>query len=96
MKPNTESTGICRHIDDLGRIVIPKEMRKRLGWNIGDLIDISMNGTTITCNKIDTDAVIHDTLIHLVSMLEDAPRTQENTKLLHDAQTWVKQYPTKP
>lgn len=84
--------GICRHIDDLGRLVIPKEMRKRLGWNIGDLIDISMQDNTIMCTKVDTDAIIQDTLLHLSNMLEEAQRTPGNTQLLHDVQQWVKDY----
>ncbi|UKI50831.1 MAG: AbrB/MazE/SpoVT family DNA-binding domain-containing protein [Clostridium sp.] len=33
-------TGIIRRIDELGRIVIPKEIRKRLGIDNGDLVDI--------------------------------------------------------
>lgn len=34
------SVGIVRRIDDLGRIVIPKEMRKELGYNEGDSFEI--------------------------------------------------------
>lgn len=35
-----KATGIVRRIDDLGRIVIPKEIRKNLRMNIGDPVEI--------------------------------------------------------
>lgn len=34
---------IKRNIDSLGRIVIPKEMRKEIGVENGDEVDISLN-----------------------------------------------------
>jgi len=33
-------TGIIRHIDDLGRIVIPVEMRKNFGFEPGEMVEI--------------------------------------------------------
>ena len=35
-----KSTGIIRKIDDLGRIVIPKEIRRTMGIHNGDSIEI--------------------------------------------------------
>ena len=35
-------SGIERRVDDLGRIVIPKELRQQVGINYGDLCDISI------------------------------------------------------
>ena len=35
-----KATGIVRRVDDLGRIVIPKEIRRTLRIREGDLIDI--------------------------------------------------------
>ena len=34
------ATGIVRHIDDLGRIVIPREIRKNLGIMEGDALEL--------------------------------------------------------
>jgi transcriptional pleiotropic regulator of transition state genes len=40
-----------RKIDDLGRVVIPKEMRKKLEIADGDLLEISMSGNKIIMRK---------------------------------------------
>lgn len=46
-----KSTGIVRRIDELGRIVIPKEVRKTLKIKSGDPIEIYINENTIILNK---------------------------------------------
>ena len=38
-----KDTGIIRRIDELGRIVIPKEIRKNLKMNTGDNVEIYMD-----------------------------------------------------
>ena len=37
------ATGIVRRVDELGRVVIPKEMRKQLNIEERDPIEISMD-----------------------------------------------------
>lgn len=44
-------SGITRPIDQLGRVVIPKEFRRVLEIETGDLFDISIDGETILLNK---------------------------------------------
>lgn len=44
-------TGIVRHIDDLGRIVIPMELRRTLGIHVKDPISISVDGDRIVLEK---------------------------------------------
>ena len=34
------ATGIVRRLDDLGRLVIPKEIRRELGWKEGDPLEL--------------------------------------------------------
>lgn len=38
-----KATGIVRRIDDLGRIVIPKELRRRLGIKDGDPLEMFLD-----------------------------------------------------
>lgn len=45
------STGIVRRIDELGRIVIPKEIRKSLRIKNGDNLEIFLDGETINLRK---------------------------------------------
>jgi transcriptional pleiotropic regulator of transition state genes len=44
-------TGIVRRVDDLGRIVIPMELRRTLGINVKDPMSISMDGERIVIAK---------------------------------------------
>lgn len=41
------NTGIVRKIDDLGRVVIPAEMRRTLGVQEGDQLEIALAGDHI-------------------------------------------------
>ena len=46
-----KSTGVVRKIDDLGRIVIPKEIRKYLGIREGESIEIVVEEDNIKLTK---------------------------------------------
>lgn len=51
-------TGIVRRVDDLGRIVIPMELRRTLGIKVKDPISISVEGTRIILEKPRDSCVI--------------------------------------
>lgn len=46
-----KSTGIIRNIDELGRIVVPKEIRKKLGIENTDPVEIYVDGDKIILTK---------------------------------------------
>ncbi|MEF2969265.1 AbrB/MazE/SpoVT family DNA-binding domain-containing protein [Paenibacillus sp. M1] len=46
-----KSTGIVRRIDDLGRVVIPMELRRTLGIAESDPLEIFMQGECIVLRK---------------------------------------------
>lgn len=48
---NIANRGIIRRIDELGRIVIPKEIRKTLFIHESDQIEICLSGNTICLQK---------------------------------------------
>lgn len=46
-----KSTGIVRKMDELGRIVIPKEIRKNLNITEGDALEIYVDGDVVLLKK---------------------------------------------
>ncbi|MBR3152039.1 MAG: AbrB/MazE/SpoVT family DNA-binding domain-containing protein [Clostridia bacterium] len=51
------STGIVRRVDELGRIVIPIEMRNSLNISQKDPVEISMDGSSIILRKYENRCV---------------------------------------
>lgn len=49
-----KATGIVRHVDDLGRVVLPKELRRTLKIATGDPIEFFTDGENIILHKYDT------------------------------------------
>jgi AbrB family transcriptional regulator, transcriptional pleiotropic regulator of transition state genes len=48
-----KATGIVRRIDDLGRVVIPKELRNKFGWEEGVPVEIFVEGETVMMRKYE-------------------------------------------
>jgi transcriptional pleiotropic regulator of transition state genes len=48
-----KSTGIVRKVDELGRVVIPIELRRTLGINIKDALEIYVDGEKIVLKKYE-------------------------------------------
>ena len=46
-----KSTGIVRNIDELGRVVVPKEIRQRMGIANTDPVEIYIEGDKIILTK---------------------------------------------
>lgn len=46
-----QATGIIRRIDDLGRVVIPKEIRRNLGIYEGDPLEIFLHEDCVCFKK---------------------------------------------
>ena len=55
-----KSTGVIRRIDDLGRIVIPKELRKNLRIKEGDNLEIFIDNEDIILKKYSMMNKIND------------------------------------
>ena len=52
-----KSTGIVRRVDDLGRIVLPKELRKVLNIEERDPLEIFVEGHSIVLQKYEPSCV---------------------------------------
>jgi AbrB family transcriptional regulator, transcriptional pleiotropic regulator of transition state genes len=46
-----KSTGVVRKIDELGRIVLPSELRRVFGIREGDELEISVDGEQVILQK---------------------------------------------
>lgn len=55
-----KETGIVRRIDDLGRVVIPKEIRRNFGIREGDPLEIFVENGCICLRKYDLNAYDED------------------------------------
>ena len=65
-----KATGIVRRVDDLGRIVLPKELRQTMGIRTGDPMEIYTDADSIIlrkyapgcafCGSVDGVRHIHD------------------------------------
>ena len=52
------SVGTARRIDQLGRVVVPAELRKILGIRKGDLLDIRVEDGRLVLVKIEPECAI--------------------------------------
>lgn len=62
-----KSTGIIRRIDDLGRVVIPREIRHALGVLDGDALEIMVDieENMICFRKYNKHHSLEDDILHL-------------------------------
>ncbi len=52
-----KKTGMTRPVDELGRVVIPKEIRTSLGIDVKDRLEILMDGDAIVLKKYNPNCV---------------------------------------
>ncbi len=65
-----KATGVVRRIDELGRIVIPKELRKNLRINEGENIEIYMDDNeNIILKKFSSLKKISDLAFYVVNSI---------------------------
>lgn len=65
------SNGIIRKIDDLGRIVVPKELRKKLKIGVGDYLDIENKEDKIILSKYTLLNNIDTSFNKIIKIIED-------------------------
>ena len=55
-----KTTGVVRRVDDLGRIVIPKDIRKSLRIRDGESLEFFVDKEIISLKKFSTSDVLSD------------------------------------
>ena len=82
-------TGIIRRIDDLGRVVIPKEVRHKMNITEGDPLEICFDGDRLYLEKYIASYEYEKHILHLVDrIINDTDLSDAKTKavaLLKDA-----------
>ena len=68
-----KATGIVRRVDDLGRIVIPKEIRRNLGIHEEDPLEIFLHDDCICFKKYIPDKLekVYDAFRELADFAEE-------------------------
>lgn len=72
-------TGIVRRIDDLGRVVIPKEIRRTMKIKEGDPLEIFVGNGGVVLKKYREDiaSVWHDVCAEYIEVVHQHPEMQD-------------------
>ena len=73
-----KATGVVRRIDDLGRIVIPKEIRRSLKINEGDSLEIFVDTNEVILKKYS----LLDDMVDLSKKLVNTVKKVYNKNIL--------------
>ncbi len=85
-----ETNGIIRRIDDLGRIVIPREYRKLHGIDLGDPMEITaLSSGDIVIKKVDTKSELIKNANKVIAYAAEEIR---GTVLVCDFDKWLVGY----
>lgn len=71
-----KSTGVVRRIDELGRIVVPKEIRRVLRIREGDSLEISADTDAITLKKYSLVESINNFICQYVDALNASSKKE--------------------
>ena len=64
-------TGMIRRIDELGRIVIPKEIRTNLRLNMGDIVEIFVEDNKILLKRFSTILSFEEELFNIAKIINE-------------------------
>ena len=78
-----KAMGIVRRIDDLGRVVIPKEIRRNLGIREGDPLEIFLHEDFVCFKKYIPNKLekVSDAFKELADLAEDEGGLRMRTKV---------------
>ena len=89
-----KATGIIRRVDDLGRVVIPKEIRRTAGIREGDPLEIFLDGRDTVCFR-KYELSLYSEVNHLKDQIETYCELPHETQarievLLREVQELIK------
>ena len=65
-----KATGIIRKVDELGRIVVPIELRNKLNINVRDEVEIYVENNSIILKKFEPDCIFCGNTSSLINFKE--------------------------
>lgn len=68
---NKLKTGMVRKIDELGRIVIPKEIRNTLRLNMGDVVEILVEDNKVILKRFSTLLGMEEELFNICKVINE-------------------------
>lgn len=80
-----ESTGIIRSVDELGRIVIPKNIRLSMDISMGDYLEFHSDGKYLILQKYNGTSRITEA----IDNLEDSLRNLQNISYKNAIQDYL-------
>ncbi|MDO5547837.1 MAG: AbrB/MazE/SpoVT family DNA-binding domain-containing protein [Eubacteriales bacterium] len=63
-----KSTGIVRKVDELGRVVLPIELRRTLGIEVKDSLEIYVDGSQIILKKYEPACIFCGNALDVVNI----------------------------
>lgn len=76
------NTGIVRCVDDLGRLVIPKEMRRTLGIHEGDPVDMFIEKGNIIVRRVSRNENFQSAVSRIIADLQDSDYSKKREKAI--------------
>jgi len=80
-----KNIGLVRRIDDLGRVVIPKEIRRSFNINEGDPLEIHVSSDMICYKKYVSETSYIDTINSMIETLSEDYDIDNNIKNMLDS-----------
>lgn len=77
-----KATGIVRRIDELGRIVIPKEIRRTLGLREGDAVELYLDSGGVCLVPYTVGGCYKEKIEHLLHELKEEESNLNNKQLI--------------
>lgn len=78
----TDSKAIYKVVDDKGRVLIPKELRRAAEINHGDIVKLGMDKGRVTAQKVNLIEVGDQSPLALEAYVFSAVKTMEKQTLL--------------
>lgn len=82
-----KATGIVRRIDDLGRVIIPKEIRRTMNITEGDPLEIYTHEDAVCFKKYDVNGNYRSDIANIINNLKDdndVPNAKDLIKKLQE------------